>query len=158
MENIRKRRDIQLVSSKSMAKKLTKKLNYNSQTIFSEALVAVHMGKIKVFFNKLVYLETSILEISKTVMYDFHYNYIKHESKFGDKAKLLYTDTDGLLYEIETEDFYKVRANDVHEWFDTSGCGIYDVIVHCMTEGYYGGRGTHGVCCGESDVLCDLLV
>ena len=58
----------------------------------------------------------SILEISKTLIYD----YIKHESKFGDKAKLLYTDTDGLLYEIETEDFYKVIANDVHKMFDTS--------------------------------------
>lgn len=68
MENICKRRDIQLVTSESEAKKLTKKLNYNSQTIFSETLVAVHMGKIKVFFNKPVYLGMSILEIMKTLM------------------------------------------------------------------------------------------
>lgn len=80
-----------MVTSESEAKKLTKKLNYNSHTIFSETLVAVHMGKIKLFFNKPIYLGISILEKSKTLMYDFHYNYIKHESKFRDKAKLLYT-------------------------------------------------------------------
>ena len=59
-----------------------------------------------------------ILDLSKTLMYDFHYNYIKQ--KYEDKAKLLFTDTNSLMYEIETEDFYKDISADVKRRFDTS--------------------------------------
>ena len=76
------------------------------------------MKKTQLYFNKRVYLGMCILDLSKTLMYDFHYNYIK--SKYGDKAKLLFTDTDSLAYEIETEDFYKDISPDVERWFDTS--------------------------------------
>ena len=69
-------------------------------------------------FNKPVYLGMSILDISKTLMYDFHYNYIK--KKNGPKAKLLITDTDSSMYEIHTEDFFEDIRKHIKEKFDTS--------------------------------------
>ena len=118
MENIRNRVDIRLVTRESQAKKLTCKPNYQHHTIFSKNLAAVHMKKVKLYFNKPVYLGMSILDLSKTLMYDFHYNYIK--PKYGENAKLLFTDTDSLAYEIETEDFYRDISSDVKSKFDTS--------------------------------------
>ena len=118
MENIRNRVDIRLVTRESQAKKLTCKPNYQHHTIFCENLTAVHMKKVKLYFNKPVYLGMSILDLSKTLMYDFHYNYIK--PKYGDSAKLLFTDTDSLAYEIQTEDFYRDISSDVELRFDTS--------------------------------------
>ena len=76
------------------------------------------MKKTELTFNKPVYLGMCTLDLSKTLMYDFHYNYIKQ--KYGDKAKLLFTDTDSLMYEIQTEDFYKDIGEDVKHKFDTS--------------------------------------
>ena len=118
MENIRNRKDIKLVTSKQQALKLIAKPNFKNRTIFTENLISVHMGKTKLVFNKPVYVGMCILDISKTLMYNFHYNYIK--PKYGEKASLLMTDTDSLCYEIETEDFYKDIAGDVESKFDTS--------------------------------------
>ena len=118
MENIRNRVDIRLVNSEAKAKKLAAKPNFKHCNIFDENLVAIHMKKTKLVFNKPVYLGMCILDLSKTLMYDFHYNYIKN--KFHDKATLLFTDTDSLAYEIETEDFYKDISGDVRGFFDTS--------------------------------------
>ena len=76
------------------------------------------MKKTKFYFNKPVYLGMSILGLSKSLMYDFHYNYIK--TKYGDKTKLLFTDTDSLAYEIKTKYFYKDVNPDIEKRFDTS--------------------------------------
>ena len=118
MENIRNRSVIKLVTDKIKAKKLAAKPNFKHCNIFFEDLVAIHMKKTSLTFDKPVYLGMCILDLSKTLMYDFHYNYIK--KKYGDKAKLLFTDTDSLMYEIQTEDFYKDISGDVKDRFDTS--------------------------------------
>ena len=118
MENIRNRVNIKLVNSEEKFKKLVAKPNYESRKIFNENLVSVHMKKTSLTMNKPVYLGMCILDLSKNLMFDFHYQYIK--PKYGNKAKLLFTDTDSFLYEIQTEDFYKDISGDVRDRFDTS--------------------------------------
>ena len=119
MENLRNRVDVRLVNTKEKLRKLVAKPNLKSPPkIYSENLVSVHMRKTSLLMNKPIYLGMCILDLSKIIMYDFHYNYIK--SKYADKAKLLFTDTDSLMYEIETEDFYKDISGDVKDRFDTS--------------------------------------
>jgi len=71
------------------------------------------MKKVKVVLNKPVYLGTCILDLSNTLMYEFYYGYIK--DKYGQKATLLFIDTDSLLYEIETEDFYTDINSDIEK-------------------------------------------
>ena len=93
----------------------------NLKTVFryeNSDLVSVNMGKSVVTLNKPIYLGQAILDISKTLMYEFHYNYIKR--KYGPRARLLFTDTDSLCYIIETEDFFIDIKEDVPKWFDTS--------------------------------------
>ena len=118
MENIRNRVNVKLVNTGEQFKKLVAKPNYESRKIFNENLVSVHMKKTSLTMNKPVYLGMSILDLSKTLMFDFHYKYIK--PKYGSKAKLLFTDTDSFIYEIQTEDFYKDISGDVRDRFDTS--------------------------------------
>ena len=118
MENIRNRVNIKLVNNRDKAKKLTAKPNFKHLNIFCEELIAVHMKKTFLKFDKPVYLGMSILDLSKTIMYEFHYKYIK--PKYGNKAKILFTDTDSLMYEIKTADFYKDISEDVKDRFDTS--------------------------------------
>ena len=118
LENIRSRVDIRLISSNKEAQKLAAKPNYDRCTIFDENLIAVHMKKTKLYFNKPVYLGMSILDQSKSSMYDFYYNYNK--TKYGDKAKLLFTDTDSLAYEIKTKDFCEYINPDIEKRFDAS--------------------------------------
>ena len=118
MENIRNKVNIKLVTDKKKAEKLAAKPNFKHCNILNENLIAIHMKKTSLTFDKPVYLGMSILDLSKTLMFDFHYNYIK--KKYGDKAKLLFTDTDSLMYEIRTEDFYEDIKGDVKDRFDTS--------------------------------------
>ena len=119
MENIRNRVVVKLVNTKEKARKLINNPRLKSPPkIFSENLISVHLKKTSLTMNKPVYLGACMLDLSKTIMYDFHYNYII--PKYGNKVKLLFTDTDSLMYEIETEDFYKDISEDVKDRFDTS--------------------------------------
>ena len=117
MENIRKRVDVRLVTDEKKLLKITSKPTYFSSKIFNENLVAVHKIKETLTLNRPAYVGMCILDLSKTLMYDFHYNYIK--DKYGDKAKLLFTDTDSLTYEIEAKDVYQDFWDDKHK-FDNS--------------------------------------
>ena len=117
MENLHKSVDIRLVTDEKKLDKLTSKPTYVSSKIFNENLMAVHKLKEALTLNRLAYVGMCILNLSKTLMYDFHYNYIK--KRYGNRAKLLFTDTDSLTYEIETEDVYKDFWND-KDMFDNS--------------------------------------
>ena len=118
MENARKYRDIKLVTDNESRNKLVFEPNYHTTTQFSENLLAIEMKKTKIIMNKPIYLGQAILDIGKTLMYEFWYNYLK--PKYKDKVKLCYMDTDSFIILIFTEDFYKDIANDVDKWFDTS--------------------------------------
>ena len=118
IENVRKRQNVKLVDNKAFALKLSSKPNFERSTIFDENLIACHMKKTEVYFNKPIYVGQAILDLSKTLMFDFRYNYIR--KKYGEKAELLFTDADSLMYLIQTEDFYKDVNKHVRKKFDTS--------------------------------------
>ena len=109
IKNIRKRQNVILVDKRELALKLSTKPNFERATIFDENLVACHMKKTEVYFNKPISVGQEILDISNTLMFDFHYNFIR--KKFGDKAELLFTDTDSLMYLIQRKMFIKTSAN-----------------------------------------------
>ena len=117
-ENIRNHRDIKIVTTNKQRSKYASEPNYHTTKRISENLLIIEMKKTEVKMNKPAYLGQTILDISKTLMYEFWYDYIK--VKYGDKAKLCYMDIDSLVIYIETEDFYKDIAGDVEKWFDTS--------------------------------------
>ena len=122
MENVRKHRDIKLVKTDHKRNKLVSEANYHTMKLISENLSIIEMKKVKVKMNKSIYLGLSILEISKIIMYEFWYDYVK--KKYGDMAKLCYMDTDNLIMNIKTKDFYKDIAKDVEERFDTSNYSV----------------------------------
>ena len=122
MENIRKHRDIKLVRTDRKRSKLVSEPNYHTINLISEDLSIIEMKKTKVTINKPIYLGLSILEISKILMYEFWYDYMK--PKYNDNVRFCYMDTDSFVMHIKTNDFYKEIANDVENRFDTS---IYEV-------------------------------
>ena len=145
IENVRKRRDIKLVKTDCKRNKLVSEPNYHTMKLISENLSIIEMKKMKVKMNKPIYFGLSILEISKTTMYEFWYDYMKR--KYGDMVKLCYTDTDSLLMNIKTKDFYKDIAKDVEERVDTSNYsfdrplpkGKHKKVIGLMKDGLGGG-------------------
>ena len=122
-KTIRKHRNIKLVANTESYLKTVMKPNFKSGVLFGENLMGCEMGKIKVVMNKLVYLGQAILDLSKIMMYEFHYDYMlrKYAGGVGNNLKLCYMDTDSRIYHIKTEDFYADIAGDVRTRFDTSG-------------------------------------
>ena len=118
MGNIRNHRDIKIVTTNKQRNKLASEPNYHTTKNISKNLLIIKMKKTEVKMNKPIYLGQAILDITKILIYEFWYDYIK--LKYGDKARLCYMDTDSLITYIKTEDFYKDIANDVEERFDTS--------------------------------------
>ena len=116
MENVRNHGDIKLVTSDKRRKRLVSKPNYHSHK-FSDHLMAIEMKKTRRKMTKPLYLGMSILDLSKILVYEFWYDYIN--PKYGDRAKLCYTDTDSFIIYIKTEDFFEDISNDVERWFDT---------------------------------------
>ena len=123
MVNIRKHRDIKLVTADKKRSKLASEPSYHTINLISEDLSITEMKKTKVKMNKPIYLGLSILEISKILMYEFWYDYMK--PKYANNVKLWYTDTDSFIINIKTNDFYEDTSSDVENRFDTSN---YEVI------------------------------
>ena len=124
MENIRKHKNIKLVTNKESYLKSVMKPNFKSAICFSPNLVGCEMGKDKVTIRQ--YIGQAILDLSRLVMYEFHYDYMI--PKYGDRAKLCYNDTDSFIYHIKTKDFHSNTSRDVKERFDTSGYDNADDI------------------------------
>ena len=118
MENVRNCRDIKLIATEQRRKKLTSKPNYDSCKQFNYDLMAIEMKTTEVLMNKPIAVGQAILDTSKTLMYEFWYDYLK--PKYQDNIKLCYMDTDSFIIQIETDDFFKDISNVVDKWFDTS--------------------------------------
>ena len=125
MENLRKRINVRLVNNARDYKKYVSKPSFVSQKIFGKDFVAIYVIKPVLTFDKPIYVGFSILHLSKIFTYDYHYNYIKR--KFD--AKLLFTNSDSLTYEIKAEDIYE-NAHEDKDLFDFSnyprGSKFYD--------------------------------
>ena len=101
MENIRKHRDIKLVTTNKRRRKLVSEPNYHTMNYISEDLSIIEMKTTKVKMNKPIYLGLTILEISKILMYEFCYDYTN--PKYNDNVKLCYMDTGSFIMNIKTE-------------------------------------------------------
>ena len=145
MGNVRKHRDIKLVTTDKKRSKLVSEPNYHTMNFILEDLSIIEMKRTKVKMNKPIYLGLSILEISKLLMYEFWYDHMK--PKYDDNVKLCYMNTDSFIMNIKTEDFYKYIANNVEKRFDTSNyecdrplpTGKYKKVIRLMKD-ELGGR------------------
>ena len=140
LENIRKHKNIKLVTTDKKRSNLVSEPNYHTINLISEDLSIIEMKKTKVKMNKPIYLGLSILEISKILMYAFWYDYMK--LKYGNDVKLCYMDTDSFIMNIKTNDFYEDIANNVENRFDTTNyevnrplpMGKYKKIIGLMKD------------------------
>ncbi|XP_039312526.1 uncharacterized protein LOC120359374 [Solenopsis invicta] len=124
MENVRNHVDVRLVTKwkgRYGAETMIAMPNFHSRSVFSENLVAIEMRKLEVKFDKPIYVGMCILDISKTCLYEFHHEYMA--PMFREKCKIMYTDTDSLIYNIECDDVYEIIKRDINK-FDTSDYAV----------------------------------
>ena len=122
MENVRKHRIIKLATTKMRRKYLVSEPNYHTTKFFTENLLTIEIRKTQILMNELVYLGLSILDLSKTVMYELWYDYVK--PKYDGNAELCFMDTDSFIVHIKADDIYKNIADEVETRFDTSNFEI----------------------------------
>ena len=124
MENIRIHRDIKLVNNHKKRKLLATESTFHATKPISKDLLTMEMKKREFYINKAIYLCQEILNISKTLIYKFWYDYIK--PRYANNVKLRYMDTDSFILKIKTDDFYDDISNDVEKWFDTTNFDAND--------------------------------
>ncbi|XP_011057505.1 PREDICTED: uncharacterized protein LOC105147879 [Acromyrmex echinatior] len=130
MENVRNHVDVKLITKwdgRYGAEAMIAKPNFHSRSVFAENLIAVQMRKLEVKFNKPIYVGMCILDISKVCLYEFHHEYMS--PMYRNKCKIMYTDTDSLIYYIECDNVYKTMKRDIAR-FDTSDYpadNVYDM-------------------------------
>ena len=117
MENVRKHRDFKLITREKRRNYLVLEPNYHTTKFFTENLLTKEMRKTRILMRKPVYLGLSMLDLSKTVMYEFWYDYIK--PKYGKNAKPYYLNTEGFIVHAKTDNIYKDIAEDVETRPDT---------------------------------------
>ena len=117
MTNLRKHRNIKLVTTERRRNYLVSEPNYHTSKFFTENLLAIEIRKTQIIMNNPVYLGLSILDLSKTVMHEFWSDYVK--PKYGENAKLCYMDTDSFIVHVKTDDIYKYIAKGVKKVFAT---------------------------------------
>ena len=118
MKNVRKHSNVKLVTTERRRNYLVSEPNYHAAKFFTENLLAIGMRKTQILMNKTFCLGLSTLDLSKTVMYEFWYNYVK--LKYREKTNLCYMDTDSFIVYVKTDDVYKHITEDVETRFDTS--------------------------------------
>ena len=135
MENVRKRKHVKLINKwygRYGAEAYISKPNFHSCTIFNKDLIAIEMEKLEIFMNKPIYVGMAILDISKTILYNFHYQFMK--KTLNENCKLLYTDTDSGIYEIKSTNIYEIMKKNINR-FDTSDYVENNVFqIPCMNK------------------------
>ena len=118
LENLRKHRDVKLLTAERRRNYLVSEPNYHTTKFFTKHLLAREMKKTQILMNKPIYLGLSILDISKTKMYEFWYNYVK--PKYSEKVKLHYMDTGSFIVHVRTDIIYKDIVENIEKRLDTS--------------------------------------
>ena len=118
MKNVKKHREIKLVTTERRRNYIVSQPNSHTTKFFTENLSAIEMRKTQILMNKSVYLGFSILGLSKIVIYEFWYDYLK--PKYGENPKLCYMGISSFIVRAKTDDIYKDIVEDVATRFDTS--------------------------------------